>query len=154
MSNCSDHNSCVDSAMKEAENICNKNNLRFTDIRKTVLKIIWESHKPIKAYDILDKISGMEFSAKPPTVYRALEFLLENGLVHKINSLNSFIGCPHPLQHDQCYFIICSACDEIEECCDESISDVIKSVMKKNKFLHKNIAIEINGTCQNCLESK
>ena len=63
MSNCSDHNSCVDSAMKEAENICNKNNLRFTDIRKTVLKIIWESHKPIKAYNIFTMQKRHKFNS-------------------------------------------------------------------------------------------
>ena len=154
MSNCDNHDSCINTALKEAQNICDQRDLRFTKIRKTVLSIIWESHKPMKAYDILDKITGMEFSAKPPTVYRALDFLLENGLIHKINSLNAYVGCPHPLQHEQCYFIICSSCDEIEECCDKDITNAIEGVMAKNKFSHSNIAIEINGTCNNCLNEK
>ena len=154
MSNCSDHNLCINSALTEAEKICNQKNIRVTDLRRTVLKIIWQNHKAIKAYDILDQISGMNFSAKPPTVYRALDFLLENGFIHKINSLNSYIGCPHPLQNEQCYFIICSSCDEIEECSDENITNAIKTVMEKNKFTHKNIAIEIDGTCNSCLENR
>ena len=87
MSNCSDHNLCIDAALTEAQKICDQKNIRFTDLRRTVLKIIWQNHKAIKAYDILDQISGMDFSAKPPTVYRALDFLLENGFIHKINSL-------------------------------------------------------------------
>ena len=154
MSNCSNHKICIDSALSEAEKICHQKNIRLTEIRKTILKIIWQSHKATKAYDILDQISGMNFSAKPPTVYRALDFLLENGFIHKINSLNSYIGCPNPLQNEQCYFIICSSCDEIEECSDKGITNAIESVMNKNKFSHKNIAIEINGTCNNCLDNR
>ena len=61
---------------------------------------------------------------------------------------------PNPLQNEQCYFIICSSCDEIEECSDENITNAIKTVMKKNKFTHSNIAIEIDGTCNSCLENR
>ena len=74
--------------------------------------------------------------------------------IHKIYSLNSYIGCPNTLQNELCYLIICSSCDEIEECSDKGITNAIESVMNKNKFNHKNIAIEINGTCNNCLDDR
>jgi len=107
MHECQNHKICSDDAIKKAEFICEDKSLRFTEIRKFIFKLIWKSHKPSKAYDLLSKISKMNYSAKPPTVYRALDFLLDNGFIHKINSLNAYIGCSHPLKHNECYFMIC-----------------------------------------------
>ena len=86
---CDNHEKCISTTIDQVEKICTEKGLRFTKIRKAILEIIWESHQPIKAYDILSKISNINYSEKPPTVYRALDFLMENGFVHKINSLNS-----------------------------------------------------------------
>ena len=110
MQKCDNHKKCIDDAMSKAEFICQDKGLRFTEIRKFILRLIWENHKPSKAYDLLDKISKMNYSAEPPTIYRALDFLMDNGFIHKINSLNAYIGCVHPLKHNQCYFIICKNC--------------------------------------------
>ena len=154
MRKCRTHKNCINNAVREAELICQSRGLRFTDLRRTVLKIIWTSHRSIKAYDILDKLKDSRYSAEPPTVYRALDFLLENGLIHKLDSLNAYVGCAHPHKHDQCYFLICSECHEIKECCDQRISDAIAETTTKNKFSSKHATLEISGKCSECAARK
>jgi Fur family zinc uptake transcriptional regulator len=92
-----DHSHCVHSALSEADTLCAQKGLRLTALRRRVLELVWQSHKPLGAYDILAVLSEQDGRrAAPPTVYRALDFLLENGLVHRISSLNAFVGCVHP----------------------------------------------------------
>ena len=106
MLDCQDHEVCIERAMREAESICQEKGLRFTELRREVLKLVWASHVPVKAYDILENLKGKEWSAKPPTVYRALDFLLETGLVHKLDSINAYIGRSHPREKNASYFLI------------------------------------------------
>ncbi len=153
MLKCHDHNSCIDKAILEAILICKANNLRFTDLRQKVFEIILKTHKPVKAYDVLSELQQKDPSAKPPTVYRALDFLLEYGLVHKIHSLNSYSPCSHPKKHNQCCFLICEKCNQIKECCDESLFKAIQNTTNSNKFDPKNTIIEISGTCNKCNSS-
>lgn len=105
---------------------------------------------PSKAYDILDKLSLTGISAKPPTVYRALDFLLENGLIHRINSLNAFVGCGHPAKHAQCYFLICTECAEVTECCTQSLTRAIEKTGEENDFSSLHTSLEIQGICATC----
>ncbi len=147
---CSQHKKCISTALQEGEKICQDAGLRFTDIRRQVLAIIWESHMPAKAYDILDKLSSTETTAKPPTVYRALDFLLESGLIHKINSLNAFVGCSHPVLRHQCYFLICTECAEVTECCTQSLTRAIQKTGRENHFSSLNTSLEIQGICAVC----
>ena len=154
MHDCRNHKACIDTALKEAKDICKDKELRFTEIREFILRMVWENHKPTKAYELLDKIPSMDYSPQPPTVYRALDFLLNNGFIHKINSLNAFVGCSHPLKHSECYFMICRNCDEIKECCDDKITNAIRQTLDSNQFSHKNIAIEISGNCHECSEGQ
>ena len=78
---------------------------------------------------------------------------MDNGFIHKINSLNAYIGCVHPLKHNQCYFIICKNCNHVQECCDESITNSIQKTLSVNRFSHKDITLEISGDCYDCLKS-
>jgi Fur family zinc uptake transcriptional regulator len=152
MTNCHNHNNCVDDAIKKAEMICKDRNLSLTPLRHKVLELLWEDgHTAIKAYDLLDKLQKKEASAKPVTVYRALDFLLENHLIHKLESLNSFIGCNHPtLQHD-CAFLICKECNEVTECCDNSqLMGGIKAAINPKDFCIKSITLELSGVCKEC----
>ncbi len=97
--------------MSEADALCARQGLRLTALRRRVLELVWQSHKPLGAYDILAVLSEQDGRrAAPPTVYRALDFLLENGLVHRISSLNAFIGCNHPEHAHQGQFLICREC--------------------------------------------
>ena len=142
----------MDEALAAANSICIDNNLRFTDLRQKVFKIISKKHKPAKAYDILSELQKKDSSAKPSTVYRTLDFLLENGLIHKLHSSNSYAACSHPTaKHSQCYFLICDKCSNIQECCNSGvITEEIHNIADKNSFKPSNISIEINGVCGGC----
>jgi Fur family zinc uptake transcriptional regulator len=149
MKNCESHKNCVEDAIKIAEEVCKKQKVKFTNQRKKVLELLWQNHKPVKAYDLLKSLNKAD-SIQPPIVYRALDFLLENGLAHKINSLNSYIGCSHPLKHKNCYFLICLECKEISECCDRELDHLIEKITDKNKFQLQKSILEISGICKNC----
>lgn len=115
-----------------------------------MLELVWESHEPAKAYDIMDKLKDDEEAAKPPTVYRTLDFLQEHGLVHKLNRLNAYVGCGHPAMNHQCSFLICTKCHEIQECCNPQLADMILQTAKRNKFHVAQTSIEIEGICKDC----
>lgn len=143
--------------LEHAASICREKNLRFTEIRRTVLKIITREQKPVKAYDILDEFEQLEKKnqkvgvAKPPTVYRALDFLLENRFIHRLNTLNAFIGCTHPSKHPECFFVICSKCNTVEEYCSKNISTAVEQVGKDRGFQLKRTVVEMEGVCKDCL---
>ncbi|USG61491.1 transcriptional repressor [Sneathiella marina] len=150
MHNCTAHNDCIATALAEAESICAARDLRFTDIRRNVLELVWTNHGPIKAYDILKRLDSRIAAIKPPTVYRALDFLVENGLVHKLDSLNAFAGCSHPLKHSECYFLICESCGEAKECCNADLSELILRIAREIKFQVHHTTLEISGECEEC----
>lgn len=154
MTECKNHHKCKEEAIKSAINICQDHGLRFTNLRKYVFEAVLENHLPTKAYDILSKLQTEDASAKPPTVYRALDFLLENGLIHKLHRTNGYIACSHPLKHDQCYFLYCLTCGDTSECCDKDLAKAIDKVTKNNNFEAKNVTIEIEGVCSNCASLK
>ena len=150
---CGDRQHCVTLALKRAEELSLKNNVQFTKLRRNVLELIWKSHKPLKAYDILELLKTEEYSAKPITVYRALDFLLGNEMIHKLESKNTFFGCSHPGDQHNCYFMICKKCDAVEEGCE---SDSLKNIyedLKKRNFKVDHITLEISGICDSCVRS-
>src|SRR5699024_1887306 len=110
-----DHGACISDALARAEACCRAQGLRLTATRRRVLELIWASHRPSKAYDLLEAINRERGNAAPPTVYRALDFLLTAGLVHKIESLNAFIGCSGTHAHAQPKFLICHDCQRVAE---------------------------------------
>lgn len=146
------HNQCIKDALARAERVCRDNTLRLTPIRRKVLKLIWQSHKPIKAYDLLAQLSTSEHAEKPPTVYRALDFLLENHLIHKIESSNAYIGCE--VDHDEMdsKFFVCDQCDEVKEVCEPKLDKTLQEASKKQGFTPNQTKIEIHGTCARCIK--
>ena len=141
----------LNASISRVYEICRSNNLGFTDIRKQVFEIIIKNNKPIKAYQILDEIRNITNKpSHPPTVYRAIDFLIENGFVHKLNSINSFVGCFHPKTHEECYFLICKKCNLYQECCDDSLKDRISKTAVHNNFIISNTTLEIEGHCLDC----
>lgn len=151
MKPCNSHNRCIDKAINEAELLSLKHKLKFTRLRKDVLKLIWQSHMPLKAYDILDLLQQDASGAKPITVYRTLDFLLENRMIHKIASQNAFLGCAHPGDEHNCYFIICNKCHVVKEGCEDTLLESIYSNLAKNKFQAQHVTLEIQGICKNCI---
>ena len=94
-----DHRKCIDDAIAAAETRCARDGRSFTALRRQVLELVWSSHGPVGAYDLLDMLRAKRRNAAPPTVYRALEFLLQCGLIHRIESLNAYVGCGSPYEH-------------------------------------------------------
>ena len=104
-----DHSRCIDAALSRAEDLCQKKNAKLTPTRATVLSILWQSHRPLGAYQVQDRLSKiMGKPTAPPTVYRAIEFLLRLGLIHRLPSLNAYIGCPFPNSEHSNLFMICN----------------------------------------------
>lgn len=145
-----DHTGCVDKAIRTAEQLCVERGARLTPIRRKVLELIWESHRAVKAYDLLDRIKPFEYAAKPATVYRALEFLIEQGLIHRVESLNAFIGCVcSERQHEQ-LLLICNRCHEVEERPAFEVMAALGQEIEQAGFIVHRKAIEVHGICAHC----
>ena len=146
-----DHDHCVSHALAEADSLCARQGVRLTALRKRVLELVWQSHRPLGAYDILAVLSEQDGRrAAPPTVYRALDFLLENGLVHRIASLNAFIGCNHPEHPHQGQFLICRQCHAAIELDQDDISTAIVRSAASVGFSVESQTVEIVGLCASC----
>src|SRR3954471_22140635 len=106
-----DHDRCAADALRHAEALCAGRAQKFTPIRRQVLQALLSSHRPLGAYEVIDEMAKSMPRPAPITVYRALDFLMQNGLVHRIESRNAFLACAH--DHDAAAmvaFLICDAC--------------------------------------------
>lgn len=148
-----DHSHCVSAALLDADALCSELGVRLTALRRRVLELVWQSHKPLGAYDILAVLSETDGRrAAPPTVYRALDFLLENGLIHRIASLNAFVGCNHPQQSHQGQFLICRICHSAIELEQPAIQQVIADCAAEVGFRVDHQMVEVVGVCATCQE--
>lgn len=149
-----DHTQCIRSALHTAEQLCRQRGVQLTPIRKIVLELIWRNHKSVKAYDLLEQIKPLKDAAKPATIYRALDFLLEQGLIHRVESLNAFIGCnSSDHKHDQ-LLLICDQCHEVEELAAESAIQSLQAEILNAGFAPSRKTIEIHGCCASCAAAK
>lgn len=141
--------------MQQARERCARSNARLTPIRESVLTMIWDSHKPMGAYQIVEQLPlviGKNIQA--PSVYRAIDFLLELGLIHRITSLNAYIGCPFPGSEHSDLFMICRSCGAAAEVGDEGINAMIAETIRKTGFRRESQAIELMGLCPACQEEE
>ncbi|QSA95808.1 transcriptional repressor [Methylococcus sp. EFPC2] len=147
------HAGCIERALDIAERLCGLRGVRLTPIRRKVLELIWESHRAVKAYDLLDKIRPFECAAKPVTVYRALEFLIEQGLVHRVESLNAFVGCVSSESEHELLLLICERCHEVEERPAKVVMAALAVEIREAGFQAHRKAVEIHGLCAHCAAS-
>jgi Fur family transcriptional regulator, zinc uptake regulator len=145
-----DHDHCVEDALAAAEKVCAAKHLRFTPLRRRVLELVWSSHKPVGAYALLDSLRNEDLGSAPPTVYRALDFLIENGLIHRIERMNAFVGCSHPGESHRGFFLICSECGNAEELDGESLSESISTSAARRGFAARDMTLEVTGVCGDC----
>jgi len=145
-----DHARCHGDAMAAAERQCAARGVRLTEQRRQVLDLIWRSHAPVGAYTLLDRLREAGIRAQPPTVYRALEFLAENGLIHRIESLNAYVGCAAPNERHVGQFLICTGCQSAAELDDPGIGTAIAARAKEIGFSVTRATVEIAGLCPNC----
>lgn len=150
--NCQDHKTCIDEALAKAEIICRDKNLLLTNLRQKILRLVWqEGHTAVKAYDLLKTLQEEMPSAKPITIYRALDFLVENHIIHKLASKNSFIGCDHPEFLHNCAFLICKECNEVKEFCNKvTLIDSLTSIIDPKLFHIETVTLEVHGICHKC----
>lgn len=144
------HKHCMDSALKRAHQVCADNKARLTPLREKVLRQVWQSHNPLGAYDILAMLSEDGKIAAPATVYRALDFLLAQGLVHRIASLNAFVGCSLASSQHVSQFLLCRQCGVAIEMEAPAITAAIADNAGQYGFRIDNETIEISGLCQCC----
>ena len=150
---CVNHNRCVEDALDQAEQLCLARGARLTPIRRTVLAEIWADHEATKAYDLISRLSREGAEVKPPTIYRALEFLLAHGLVHRIESLNAFVGCNHPQTQHQAIMMICTQCGDIQEQASAPVTDTLRAAAEHNGFDIHHQTIELRGRCARCRQA-
>lgn len=143
-----DHAHCIHSALSEAEAYCTTHNLRFTDIRRRIFSIIWQSHKALTAHEIMTLLGN----SQPPITYRALEFLHSNGLVHHVTSLNAYVGCQHVGQHigsqHTGQLLICTDCHLVTEI-DQQIPQLTAAANNAG-FTVTQMQVEVLGQCRDC----
>jgi Fur family transcriptional regulator, zinc uptake regulator len=137
--------------LKTAEEICDQHGVRFTDLRRQIFTLILEADGPVGAYDLLDRLKEARKKAAPPTVYRALDFLLAQGLIHRLERLNAFIGCPESGHHDHpVHFLICRGCGSVGEIEDHAVEAALRRVAATAGFRPERTMIEVEGTCATC----
>ena len=136
--------------MLAVEQACAARGLRLTPLRAQVLRLVAAAGKPIKAYDLLDRMKQGSASAAPPSVYRALDFLLAQGFIHRLESINAFIGCHHPQVRHSVPFLICDACQDAIELEDVSIPDMLDAQARAVGFRPRAQTLEVHGLCAAC----
>lgn len=139
---------------RRAERLCNARGARLTAQRRTVLEVLCTSDRPLSAYEILDRLRGTTRNPAPPTVYRALDFLLKQGLVHKLESLHAFVGCSHPDHPHSSQFLICADCGEVNEMENDAILKSLQSAARSTGFEASRPVVEILGTCAGCTRKR
>lgn len=145
-----DHQRCIARALSAADKLCAERELQLTPIRKRVLELVWQRHAPVGAYDILGALKKSDGALAPPTVYRALEFLLEAGLIHRIDSLNAFMACESPHTEHAGKFMVCRECSRVAEFDDPSLDKLLAQQAKAAGFAAEHHSIEIKGLCMDC----
>lgn len=144
------HQGCINHALQAAEQICIKNGVRLTAIRRHVLELICANHKAIGAYELLDLFRKHDPNAKPVTIYRALDFLMEAGLVHKIESLNAFIACLQAEAQHKSAILICDQCKNAYEIDATLVYDSLFSLSEAVQFKPQCLTLELHGLCASC----
>lgn len=145
-----DHKTCITHALQEAEAYCKQQGLRLTELRRRVLELIWANHQPVGAYDLLEQLTHEGRKAAPPTIYRSLDFLMQSGLIHRITSLNAYVGCNHPGLDHAAQFFICEDCGQAAEMDDAKIESAIAKDAKRLGFTVEKRTIEVAGICAHC----
>lgn len=139
--------------MRSVAQACEARGLRLTPLRLRVLELVAASEKPVKAYDLLDQLKDGQGIAAPPTVYRTLDFLLENGFIHKLESINAFVGCHHPGEDHQVPFLICDVCSSAIEVCDPRVARLLNAQAREHGFKPAGQTLEVHGMCARCGET-
>lgn len=155
-----DHGHCAEDAIARAEAVSAAEGLRFTDQRRRVLAALAQSHVPASAYDVIDRLARDGARPAPISVYRALDFLVEHGFAHRIESRNAYIACSrgetghdHPDPGGSIVFLLCDQCGAAAEAGAAGLTAALDTVSREAGFTPRAAVIEIRGLCARCRET-
>ena len=140
----------IESLLERADAICARRGARLTDLRRDVLGLILASESPTGAYELLDRLRALRGPAAPPTVYRALDFLQDQGLVHKLERLSAFVACVAHEQDHAAQFLICRSCGRVTELEDHDLAHALADAAERLGFTVGKTTIEAEGQCAAC----
>lgn len=149
-----DHDACADDALARAEAICAQAGARFTPVRRRALEILLAEHRAMGAYEVLEALAADGFGHQPPVVYRALDFLVEQGLAHRIRRLNAFTACTQPGDAHAPVFLICTGCDALAEAPGDRVRTALDGAASGLGFSVERASIEAVGLCPACREAR
>ncbi|MGC9418001.1 MAG: Fur family transcriptional regulator [Rhodovulum sp.] len=149
-----DHAACRDAALARAEAVAEAQGLRLTPVRRRTLEILLETHQALGAYDVLERLAEDGFGRQPPVAYRALEFLVEHGLAHRIRRLNAFAACMHPGEAHVPAFLICASCHALAEAPGAAVARALRAAADELGFEVERMNIEAVGLCPACREAR
>lgn len=138
-------------AIETAVTVCAAKGVQLTPIRRRVLEILLAQHKALGAYDILGVLKDEGHAAQPPVAYRALDFLVAHGLVHKVERLNAFVACAIPGEQHSAAFLICRSCRSVAEM--EGASQAVDAMVKATGFEVDGAVVEADGLCPKCKDA-
>lgn len=148
-----DHAHCTGEALARAEAITAASGARLTPVRRRALEILLESHRALGAYDVLERLAAEGFGNQPPVAYRALEFLVDQGLAHRIRRLNAFAACMHPGEDHAPVFLICRQCNAVAEAQAAPVRAALDRAAAASGFVVERTNIEALGLCPACREA-
>lgn len=144
------HTHSIARRIADAEQECQRRGVRWTALRSDVLTLILQAAKPVGAYDLLAKMAHQGRPPAPPTVYRSLDFLLEQGFIHRLTSINAFVPCCHPRHGHQAAFLICQRCHRVDEAESLDLQNSLSMLAKQGGFSPTQSTIEVAGLCVSC----
>lgn len=149
-----DHAHCAADVLARAEALAAAQGARLTPVRKRVLEILLEQHKALGAYDVLQRLAAEGFGNQPPVAYRALEFLVDMGLAHRIRRLNAFAACMHPGEAHAPAFLICRLCEAVAEAPAAPVRTALEAAAADLGFVVERSNVEALGLCPACREDR
>lgn len=148
-----DHGHCTDDVLARADALSEERGVRLTPVRRRALEILLEAHRAMGAYEVLERLAAEGYGNKPPVAYRALEFLVEQGLAHRIRRLNAFAACMHPGETHAPAFFICRACGAVAEAPAEAVRAAMEVAARALGFAIERMNAEALGLCPGCAEA-
>lgn len=148
-----DHTHCIADALSEAEARCAAEKLHFTPVRRRVLEILLERHRAMGAYEILEILAADGLGSQPPVVYRALDFLVQHGLAHRIEGMNAYTACAHPGQDHVPAFLICRSCKAVAEAETGLDHGRLGAAARATGFTIERVVVEAEGLCPTCSDT-
>ena len=149
-----DHAHCSGETLARAEASVAKTGQRLTPVRRRTLEILLEAHRAMGAYEVLDRLAADGYGSQPPVAYRALDFLVEQGLAHRVRRLNAFTACMHPGQAHSPVFLICTGCEALAEAPGAPVRAALEATATALGFTVERSNIEATGLCPSCKASQ